>query len=435
MIILPSDASSIPISGKKDFRCALIGEHLGHSDSPMLHAMIADHSYELCEVPPDRLGVFLQSDAFDALNVTIPYKEAVLPYLSRLTDRAAQIGAVNCIKRTPEGLIGDNTDASGFAETLRRARIAIKGKKVLLLGTGGASRAVRWALERAGASVFTVSRKGNLNYGNCTELCEDADLIVNATPVGMYPNSGTSPLDLSGFHSLSAVIDLIYNPLRTALLLDAEQRGIPADNGAQMLAAQAVAACEFFHGVSLGEELSSRLSDRICDCLTAEKKNILLIGMPGCGKSTVGALAAERLNRAFYDADVILENRVGMSCAEVITREGEEAFRKRESEVLRELGAKRGCVIAAGGGAVTRRENLIPIRENSLVCFLTRETEALATDGRPLSQQRGTEALYRERLPFYHAFADCTVANNTPESAADKICEVFRSLRWSSEER
>lgn len=387
--------------------CGLLGRTLGHSFSPQIHKELADYEYRLFEVEPEQLGAFLESGSFDAINVTIPYKQAVIPYLSRVSDRAARIGAVNTILRQPDGsLVGDNTDYDGFAYLLRCSGIDVAGKKVLVLGSGGASRTAVAVLTDLGArEVLVISRHGDNTYEGLDRHA-DADVIVNTTPVGMYPNNGQSPVSLSRFPRLSGVVDVVYNPARTAILLEAQKRRIPNVNGLPMLVAQAKRAAELFLGASIPDgEI-----DRIVRHIAFKTSNLVLVGMPGCGKSTVGALCAEALGRPFLDTDSLFLQKTGMTAGAYITAHGEAAFRKAEHDCVREAGSRTGVVIATGGGVVTLPENYAPLHQNGTIVFLSRPVDQLPTDGRPLSAG-DLNALYQKRLPLYQSFADATVSS------------------------
>lgn len=391
---------------EKRLKTGLIGEHLSHSYSPEIHAMLGDYEYRLIELSPDEVRPFLEARDFDAINVTIPYKQDVIPYLDRLSDTARRIGAVNTIVREQDNtLSGYNTDYDGLLDTINDLSISLAGKKVLILGSGGASKtAVAVATDLKASDVIVISRRGENHYGNL-ERHSDASVIINTTPVGMYPQNGKAPVSLALFPHLEAVIDLIYNPLRTALLMDAEVRGIPCQNGLLMLASQARRASELFCGNAIPREKCKRIAKAI----TRDAENIILIGMPGCGKTTLGKLLAAELGRPFTDADEVLAEAAGCSIPDIFKNEGEAGFRKRESAVLRDLGSKRAQVIATGGGCVTVAENYAHLHQNGTIVFLDTPPEGLATAGRPLSLSRSPEALYRERLPLYRQFADVTV--------------------------
>ena len=400
----------------------LIGEKLGHSFSPAIHGKLAGYEYRLIELAPEELGSFLRSGQFDGLNVTIPYKKAVIPYCDELTPQARRIGSVNTILRRPDGtLLGHNTDYDGFAYLLRSAGAEVAGKKALVLGTGGASLTVHTVLEDLGVGEsVAISRSGPDNYTNLDRHA-DARIIVNATPVGMYPNTGTSPVDLSLFPSLEGVFDLIYNPAKTQFLLDGEKRGLLWANGLGMLVAQAKAAAELFLGRPIPD---GRVAD-ITREMEWDTRNLLLIGMPGCGKTTVGQALANRLGRKLVDTDALVEEAAGCTIPELFAREGEAAFRHLEHEILCRVGRESGLVIATGGGAVTRPENLDPMRQNSTVIFLRRPLDQLPIEGRPISQANSLEELYRRRLPLYQQAADWAVDN---VSLDDTVTEIIRRL-------
>ena len=403
-------------------KCGLLGAHLGHSQSPRLHAMLGSYSYELFEVAPENLNYFLRSGDFDALNVTIPYKRAVVPYCAALSDAARAIGSVNTLVRMPDGtLFGDNTDYDGFSLLLQRNGGIRPGEKALVLGDGGASATVQAVLRDLGAQVVVLSRHGAEDYTSLPRH-SDAVLVVNATPVGMYPNNGQRLIDLDALPGCRCVLDLVYNPLRTRLILDAEERGIRCEGGLSMLVGQGARACERFTGEIVPE---SRWEQILCK-LEREAENLILIGMPGCGKSTVGQLLAQKLNRPFFDADEELVKRFGCDIPTFFAREGEAAFREKESEMLAELGKRSGCVIATGGGCVTRAENYALLHQNGVIVWLRRDLAALPTEGRPISQSTGLTELYTRRRGLYERFADHTVENDSdPAATAEKIVELL----------
>ena len=398
--------------------CGLLGRHLTHSYSPLIHSQLGTYRYDVFEVEPGDLGSFLKNKDFDGLNVTIPYKKEVIPYCDVLSPYAQALGAVNTIVKTEDGkMIGHNTDYYGFAATLTASGLTVSGKKVLVLGSGGASATATAVLKENNAEVIVISRSGENNYENL-DLHSDAAVVVNCTPVGMYPNNGASSIDLSLFPKLEGVLDLIYNPARTELLLNAEKRGLIAQNGLYMLVAQAKESAQWFTGKKIPD---SRISEVYAD-LKIRTENIVLIGMPGCGKSTIGALLAKALNRTFVDTDRLIVEKAGKSIPDIFASAGENAFRKLETEVLSEVGKRSGLVIATGGGCVTRPENYPLLHQNSRIIWLKRDISLLPTDGRPLSQAQHLEEMYKIRQPLYEAFSDMIVdSGTTPENTVNSI--------------
>ncbi len=403
-------------------RCGLLGEHLGHSYSPQIHASLGAYSYGLFEVAPSDLEKFLQNGDFDGLNVTIPYKKAVMPYCSELSETAKRMGCVNTLLRREDGsLYGDNTDFDGFLWLLARNGGIAEGEKALVLGSGGASGTVQAVLRSFGAEVIEVSRNGATNYVNY-KTHADAVLLVNATPVGMYPNNLETLVDLSALPNLRCVLDLIYNPERTRLLLDAENRNIRCEGGLPMLVAQAKRASEIW----TGEKIPDAICDEILCELSAQMRNIILIGMPGSGKSTLGMLLAQRLQRPFYDADTEIVKKIG-PIPEFFAKHGEHAFRAVETEVLKDLGKKSACVIATGGGCVTRQENYPLLHQNGIIIRIDRELAVLPVDGRPVSQSTDLKTLFAKRDSLYAAFADITINNDASvEQTINIIMEAIK---------
>jgi len=407
----------------KNFKCGLLGEHLGHSFSPQIHRQLADYSYDLFEMPKEDVEGFLKSDRFDAINVTIPYKKTVMPFLAEITNEACRIGSVNTITRLPGGgLRGDNTDYFGFSYMVQKSGITIHGKKVLVLGSGGASETARTVCSDLGADkVIVISRSGKDNYANLSKH-SDAEIIVNTTPVGMYPKNGAAPVNLAEFPALIGVLDMIYNPSKTQLLLDAERLGIPHINGLCMLVAQAKRACEIF----LGTTVSDGEIDRITSAITAETGNIILIGMPGCGKTTLGELLAEKLNRELIDTDALIVQKAGMAIPEIFAKFGESYFRALEHSCVCDAGRLSGKVIATGGGVVTRSENYRPLHQNGKIFYVNRKISELPTDGRPISQRTDLNKLYEQRLPLYRSFCDAEVKNDRPiEQTMHEIIKLY----------
>ena len=388
--------------------CGLLGETLGHSYSPMIHHELADYDYRLFEVPRDELDGFLRSGSWDGLNVTIPYKKAVVPYCAELSDAAAKLQSVNTIVRRPDDtLYGDNTDLYGFLYMVRRSGIDPAGKKALVLGSGGASVTVKAALEQLGASVTVISRSGPDNYDNLDRHA-DARIIANTTPVGMYPRNGAAAVDLRQFPHCEGVLDIVYNPARTALILQAEELGIPHASGLSMLVAQAKRSSEQFSGTVIDNSVLERVERTV----NSHLRNIILIGMPGCGKSTVAAALGRDLGREVVEADTLIAERAGMSIPEIFAQSGEDGFRALETEILAEQGKRSGIILSTGGGCVTRQENYPLLHQNGTIFCLTRGLSKLPTAGRPISQSTDLAQLYARRKPLYERFADCTVSND-----------------------
>lgn len=386
----------------ENFKCGLLGEHLSHSFSPQIHKELADYEYKLYEMAEYEVGPFLKNCPLDAMNVTIPYKKTVMPFLDFISDEAKKIGSVNTIVKKDGKLFGYNTDYFGFLHMVKASGIEIKNKKVLVLGTGGASLTVNAVVKDLEAKeIISVSRSGEVNYENIS-LHSDADVIVNTTPVGMFPKNGVSPVDLSIFPSLSGVLDLIYNPARTTLLCQAEKLNIPHINGLIMLVAQAKKACEYF----LDTVIDNSQTEIITQKIAKNSENIVLIGMPSCGKSTAGKVLAEKLGREFVDTDSVIEEMAQMPIPEIFSKYGEEHFRQIEHEAVVQTAKRSGLIIATGGGVVTRKENYLPLHENSKIIFIERDINELSTDGRPLSQKGKLEQMYETRLPMYLSFCD-----------------------------
>lgn len=400
----------------------LLGRKLGHSLSPQIHSHLCDYEYKLYPMEPECLDAFFSDTALKGFNVTIPYKIEAYNRCDELSETAKKVGSVNTVIRRADGtLFGDNTDYFGFLYMAKKCGCDFKGKKVLILGNGGASLTVRHVAHDEGAKeIVVVSRSGENNYSNISRHC-DADIIVNTTPVGMYPNNGERLIELSKFTKCKKALDLIYNPARTVFLLDAEKLGIDCINGLYMLVAQALRAAEIFTGKSIP---LSRI-DEIYNAIISEQKNIVLVGMPGCGKSTAAALLSEKTGRSSIDTDSMVIEASGESIPDIFKNYGENEFRRRETEAVMLAGKGAGRIIATGGGAILREENRIALRENSTVVFLKSSIETLATDGRPLS--KSPEALRKmldERLPLYLEAADFTVeVDKDPETTVRRILE------------
>lgn len=402
-------------------RCGLLGRKLGHSYSPQIHAKLGAYEYVLFEKEPEELENFLKNGDFSGLNVTVPYKKAVIAYLDELSPRASALGAVNTIVRRDGKLIGHNTDHFGFETMVRSNGLDVTGKKALVLGSGGASNTAKAVLDGLGAQTVVISRSGENNYNNLHRHA-DAALIVNATPVGMYPDVDARPINLSVFAQLEGVMDVIYNPARTQLLLEAEKRDLVTCNGLLMLVAQAKESAEWF----TNHPISDDVIPAIHASLRRQMENIILIGMPGSGKSTVGAALAARLGKTFVDADAAVVQKSGRSIPEIFAHHGEDTFRALETQVLAELGKQSGLVIATGGGCVTQRRNFDLLHRNGTIFCLNRDIAKLPTQGRPLSQISGLTKMYQIRKPLYDSFADFQIDNNgSSDDTVAKILEVL----------
>ena len=402
----------------------LIGEHLPHSFSKEIHEQLADYTYDLHELTPDALDGFMREKAFKAINVTIPYKRDVMAYLDEISPSAKEIGAVNTIVNRGGRLSGYNTDMLGMQALISRIGLDLTGKTVLILGTGGTSHTAQYVAKHLGAGkVVTVSRSGrggSVTYEDAPRLYPDAAVILNTTPAGMYPNVDAQAIDLSLFPALEGVADVVYNPLRTQLVQQAHALGLPAEGGLYMLVGQAVAAVEIF----LDRKLDPDALDKVFQAVFADKESIVLTGMPGSGKTTVGKLLAEQLERRFYDSDDEITSRTGRTPNEIIRADGEAAFRDVERDVIAALSLEPGCVIATGGGAILREENIRPLRANGRIFFLDRKPEdILPTDDRPLSSDRAAlKKRYDERYPIYTATADSVIpVTGSPEDVAAAI--------------
>ncbi len=392
-------------------RCGLIGHPLAHSLSPAIHRFFGEYDYRLFDLEETKLAAFLRDTALDGCNVTVPYKRAVLPFCARLSPQAAAIGSVNTLVRGEDGrFTGHNTDYAGFDYLLRRMGISPAGKTVAILGSGGTARTVQAVCRDRGARAIAVCSRtpGDGTVGYDDPALAGTQILVNTTPVGMWPQCPAAPVSLRQFPAAETVIDVIYNPLRTALCDEAAARGISFQNGLPMLAAQAAASAALFGAASVTDE---RI-EAACAAIEKQQTNIVLIGMPGCGKTAVGQALAAALGRPFVDLDDEVARLAGKPAADLIAEEGEEAFRRWEHEAVTAQGRLTGAVIATGGGVVTRPENRLPLWQNGRILFLQRSLDRLPTAGRPLSVD--LPALYARRLPLYRAFADTEVSNDRP---------------------
>ena len=406
----------------------LIGGKLGHSFSKIIHNQIADYKYDLIELTSDELKDFLTEKEFKAVNVTIPYKQEVIPYLDEMSEAAQAIGAVNCIKNDNGKLIGHNTDFDGLKALIEHLGLVVKDKWVLILGTGGTSDTANAVCESLGAArVIKVGRsgkKGSITYEEAINGCKAAEIIINTTPSGMYPDNFTQALDLSHFPNLEGVIDVVYNPLRSSLVTQALSMGIKAQGGLYMLVAQAVKASEFF----VACEYPSSVTEDVYKKLLSEKSNIVLTGMPASGKSTIGKILAKKSKRKLIDTDKIIEAKAGMKISEIFEKYGEEYFRNLETEAVREASKNCGIIIATGGGAILREENINALKQNGIVFFIDRDVKDLVpTSSRPTALNK--EAIlkrFEERYEIYKFTADVIIKNDKSlYSAVYKILEVF----------
>ncbi len=405
---------------KEKLKCGLLGKTLGHSYSKQIHSVFADYEYELYEASEERAIEIIKSGEFDGLNITIPYKELAYSLCNELDEVAHISGCVNTVFYRDGKIFGANTDVYGFISMVRSAGISFTGKNILILGSGGTSKTAQLAASTMGAEKVTVvSRKGDVNYDNVYELT-DTDVIVNTTPVGMYPKNGECPIDISRFPACSGVVDVIYNPAKTRLIFEAERLGIPCVSGLYMLAAQAYRAAQIF----ADKKIDAALIDEAVKSVSRSVMNIVLIGMPGAGKSAVAKRVATLLGREIVDTDEIIRREYGAP-SDIITEQGEDAFRKIETDVIAEVGRERGLVISTGGGVVEREENYQHLAQNGRIYLIEREISRLATNDRPLSKD--IEALYERRRDKYNSFADVKIDNNGEiDQAAEEIIKDFK---------
>lgn len=401
-------------------KSGLLGRKLGHSFSPLIHSYLADYSYELFEKEPEHVEDFMRNGDFDAINVTIPYKKDAFAICDEVSEIASKIGSVNTVVKKNGYLKGYNTDYYGFSYLVKKAGFdkELSSGKSLVLGSGGSAVTVCAVLKDMGAKeVIVISRSGPDNYDNVYDNHSDALFIVNTTPLGMYPKNGEAAVDLEKFTCCRGVIDIIFNPAKTKLLLDAQSLGIPFINGLPMLVAQAKQASEFFTGRSIADDVIDPITRRI----ESDTKNIILIGMPGCGKTTVGSLIADKLLRPFVDIDLEIQSRIGMCICDYFKEYGEASFRKIETEMLGEFARKSGLIIATGGGVIKNPANLPLMRQNGVIVMLNRPLCDLPVDGRPISMSCSLEKLGKERLPIYNAWKDISVKAGKPEDTANEI--------------
>ena len=402
----------------------LIGHPLGHSISPQIHAALGNPAYSLYPAEPDEIEDFLADTRLSGLNVTIPYKRAVIPFCASLDPAAEAIGSVNTLVRQPDGTWkGYNTDAFGLRQMMRAAGLSFAGQDVLVLGNGGVSQTVQAVAKQDGAASVTVlSRSGGHTYADLPQFYPVSTLIVNATPVGMYPNAGEALAEPAKFTRLKGVAELIYNPARTALMQRAKACGVPCAGGLTMLVAQAKAAAELFSGKAIPDSKIAQIGSE----MQRDAENIVLSGMPGSGKTVIGEALGTLTGRRVIDTDAEIVRAAGRPIPQIFSEEGEDAFRRLETEAIRRAGAERGVILVTGGGAVTRQENAEPLRSNGRIYQICRPTAQLSRSGRPLSQGADLEQMAAVRMPLYRALADCAIENDrTPADAAAAIWRDF----------
>lgn len=408
----------------------LIGEKLGHSFSKDIHNLIGDYNYILKEIAKEDLNDFMTKKDFKAINVTIPYKQDVIPYLDYIDPNAKAIGAVNTIVNKDGKLFGYNTDFIGLKRLIEFTGLDLKNKKVLILGTGGTSKTAKAVAQSLNAkTILKVSRSKKddvIDYEEAKSLHNDADIIINTTPSGMFPNTSDCPIDLTPFSKLQGLVDVIYNPLKTNLVLNAKQLGLKANGGLLMLVLQAIAAAEFFFEKPIAH--NKVLS--IFNTILSQKQNYVLIGMPGCGKTTIGELLAQKTGKEFIDSDVVLEAKAQKTCKQIIEENGIDYFRDLESSVIKELSEKQNIIISTGGGAVLREENVQNLKHNGIVIFLDRDIKNIKpTESRPLSNsQEKLKELYDERYPVYTKACDFKINNN--RKAKDGLNKILKNLNY-----
>ncbi len=399
----------------------LLGKKLAHSYSPQIHDALGLVNYELFEIAENAVAEFLEQENLQGLNVTIPYKKTVIPYCKSLSESAEKIGSVNTMLRNTLGeWEGHNTDYFGFLYLLERAKIHVKNKKVLVFGSGGSSLTVCTALKDLHVrELVVISRTGENTYDNLNKHA-DAEIVIQTSPVGMYPENHEKLIELSNFPKCEGVVDIIYNPLRTHLILEARERNIPSIGGLAMLVAQAKKASELFQN----KKISADILDTLINKLEKQVSNIILIGMPGCGKTTLGSQVAEKLGRPFIDIDEEIERRFDISPSTIIKEQGEMAFREYEHALIVEFGKQSGLVIATGGGVVMKQENYAPLAQQGTIIWIQRDVNLLPIHGRPLSEQHGLPALYTQRKALYEKFASLIIENKNKNETINKILEV-----------
>lgn len=402
----------------------LLGRNISYSFSKEIHGALADYDYNLINLEPEEFDAFLNSHQLAGCNVTIPYKRNACALCNELSPQAKRIGGVNTVVLRSDGtLYGDNTDYYGFLYMAQRAGIDFKGKNVLIFGDGATSATVQAVVGDQGGKITVISRRGENNYENVSRFYDSAEILINATPVGTSPNTDNQIVDVANFTKVEGVLDVVYNPVYTRFVQGALECGIKASSGLPMLVAQAKRSCELF----IDREIPDEKTEEIIKRILRQKQNIVLTGMPGCGKSTVAKLLAQSLNRQIIDLDAEIEKSEGCKIPEIFEKHGEEYFRAKESEIVAKFAEMQGAIIATGGGAILNTRNRRNLRKNGFVVFIQRNLENLPVAGRPLSQRKGVEKIYEERLPIYQSFADICVDNNSQiETTVNTILEQFK---------
>lgn len=398
-----------------DMRAALVGTTLKQSFSPEIHSAL-NTLYDLAEVPEDGLKAFASGGEYKYYNVTMPYKKTIIPYLDYVDEEAKLIGAVNTVFERDGKKWGYNTDIGGIEHVFKHFNVDVCGKTAVIMGSGATSLTALYYLKKHGAKdVFVISRNGKYNYKNYDKL-DFADILINTTPVGMYPDIFNAPVELKKFKNPEFVFDVVYNPFKTALITQAEELGIPSSGGLMMLVAQAVLSESLWRGKDLTADIFTIYKNLLC-----KRKNIVLIGMPSCGKTTVGKAVAKMLSRKFYDTDELCAARIGCDVASFIETNGESAFRKAEAEVVKNLAPLNGAVIATGGGTVLNKDIANALKMNGFTIYLDRDISLLTCKNRPISRLNGINKLYEERNKIYMKAADASVKNN---------CDIQTVAKW-----
>lgn len=413
-------------------RYGLIGEKLGHSFSKDIHERIADYTFDLIPLSKEEFKTFMEKKEFTALNVTIPYKKDVIPYLDEMDEHAKAIGAVNTIVNRDGKLKGYNTDFTGFLYMVKKHNVHMEGKKVLIIGNGGASAAIQAVVqhELAGSMVIVdvVPGNGAISYDEMFSSHLDAEIIINTSPIGMYPRIGNAPIDISMFHKCEAVLDVIYNPILTRLCFEAQEMDIKRVNGLEMLIAQAKQSVEFF----LDKRIDDQIIDDIYQDMLRERCNIVLIGMPSAGKTTIGKMLENRMQKEFIDLDDIIIEKAGKSIPEIFEESGEAGFRAIETEAAIEVSKLNNKIIATGGGTIKHKVNMDYLRQNGITIFIDRDVDKLISSdpNRPLSKSSDALAkMHAERLPLYQKYAAYVAVNNSDiESTVTEIVEAYHSI-------